>query len=353
MKILLLNGLLAASLGAAEMKMTVEQLRAFIRSSRQLNHPDRQVSDYLKQVKLTERLDERTLEDLQGLGAGPKTLSSLKSLADSSVALPEPPKRVAPVRPQPIEPPPAAEQAQVLQDVTDYAMDYAKKLPNFICTQVTRRYADPSGLEFFNLQDTVTAKLTFFEQKEDYQVVLINNRYVSKKSIDQLGGATSTGEFGSMLKEIFEPESKTKFEWSRWATLRGKRMHVYTYRVPQQNSKWSIVWEKTDRIVPGYRGEIFVDRETLAITRVTLQAEDIPVSFPIQQARTVLDYEWQDIAGKEYMVPLRASVAMRAGKLLTRNDVEFRLYKRFGAEATITMTPEPLPESQVTEQSKP
>jgi hypothetical protein len=349
MKFLTIAGLLVCSaVWAAEMKMSVEQLRTFLKSSRQLNHPDRQVADFLRQVKLTERLDERTVEDLQGLGAGPKTVSALKSLSEASTGLPEAARPKVAAAPAPIPPPPDEEQGQILKDVTEYAMDYAKRLPNFICTQVTRRYMDPTGLEFFRLQDTITAKLTFFEQKEDYQVVLINNRYVDT-SLDRLGGATSTGEFGSMLKEVFDPASRTQFAWLRWATLRGKRMHVYQYRVAQANSKWSIVWEKSARVVPGYRGEIFVDRETLAIMRLTLEAEDIPFSFPIQQARTVLDYDWQEIAGQQYVVPLRASITMRASKLLSRNDVEFRAYKRFGAEAKITLTPDPLPESQVNE----
>ncbi|HYZ86916.1 MAG TPA: hypothetical protein VE621_21040 [Bryobacteraceae bacterium] len=337
-------------LTAAEMKMSVEQLRSFIKSSRQLNHPDRQVSDFLKQVKMTERLDERTVEELQGLGAGPRTTAVLKSLAESSTGMPAPnaPVASAPARPT-IPPPSPEEQMEVLKNVTEWALDYAKRLPNFICTQVTRRYADPTGMEFFRLQDTITAKLTFFEQKENYQVVLVNNQFINT-NMERLGGATSTGEFGSLLKEVFDPESQTRFEWTRWGTLRGKRMHVFSYQVAQQNSKWSIVYEKSERIVPGYHGLIFVDHDTMAVMRITLEADIRPFSFPVQTARTVLDYEWQEIAGQQYVLPLRASVAMRASKLMTRNDVEFRLYKRFGAEATITLTPDPLPDSQVTEE---
>src|SRR5204863_9529123 len=36
----------------------------------------------------------------------------------------------------------------------------------------------------------------------------------------------SAGEFGSMMKKIFEPETQTRFAWERWATLRGRRTHV-------------------------------------------------------------------------------------------------------------------------------
>jgi hypothetical protein len=41
---------------------------------------------------------------------------------------------------------------------------------------------------------------------------------------------------------------------------------------------------------------------------------------------------------------------MRAGKLLVKNETEFRNYNRFGAEATITFTPEPIPDEQLKEQ---
>ena len=56
MRVLLLS-LLAGALLFAEVQMSVEQLAAFITSSRQLGHSDKQVADYLKTVKMREKLD--------------------------------------------------------------------------------------------------------------------------------------------------------------------------------------------------------------------------------------------------------------------------------------------------------
>src|SRR5271154_7270711 len=88
------TGLLAAS----EMKMTLEQLKAFIQSAVSLKQPDVQVAKYLHQVKLTEKLDDRTVETLQGMGAGPKTVGVLREMVDATasmpVAAPPPPKPV-------------------------------------------------------------------------------------------------------------------------------------------------------------------------------------------------------------------------------------------------------------------
>ncbi len=42
---------------------------------------------------------------------------------------------------------------------------------------------------------------------------------------------------------------------------------------------------------------------------------------------------------------------MRQGKFLVKNEVKFRMYRKFAAEATVTFdTPEPLPEEKTKEQ---
>jgi len=94
-----------------------------------------------------------------------------------------------------------------------------------------------------------------------------------------------------------------------------------------------------------------VDRGNEMVMRVTMEAEDIPASFPIQAASDKLDYDYVTISGREFVLPLRAEVRMRESKYLTKNEVEFRLYRKFGAEATITYdTPSPLPAEKTQEQ---
>ncbi len=342
-----------AAAPATKMKLTVNQLVSFIRSSIKLGHQDGKVANYLKDVVLTEKLDAATIEDLQGLGAGPKTIRALNRLREASAGLPSP-GAVTPQKKLPPMPPPSPEeQKRIIEQVREYALNYTKRLPDFICVEVTRRYADPSGLEFWRKLDTVTARLTYFEQKEDYKVILVDNRPVNL-SIDELPGSTSTGEFGTMMKEIFDPATETTFHWQRWGRLRGRLTHVYSYFVARDKSKWSISYERKERTIPAYRGLIYVDKDTLMVTRITLEAVDIEPAFPIQQASTVLDYDYVTIAGREYLLPLKFVMRMRQGKLLVRNEVEFRMYRKFGAEAVIKFeTPAPLPEEMTTEQPPP
>jgi hypothetical protein len=329
----------------AEVRMNVEQLRAFIQSSKKLGHSDKQIADYVKTIRMTERLDESTIEDI---GASPRTTDALRRLVDASKSLPAPkPPAPKPVV-QPIPPPDSAEQARVLESAREYARDYSKKLPNFICTQVTRRFEDPSGLEFWQGQDTVVEKLSFFEQKEDYKLLFVNNRaYTGTR--ERIGGTVTRGEFGTRLKEVFDPKSEATFEWERWATLRGKRMHVFHYRIRQEKSEYSVRYGSATTI-PGYEGLVYIDRDTMAVMRITQDVKEMPAGFPIQGILAVLDYDFTKVADQEFVLPLKASTVARMGKHLFKNDVEFRNYNRFGAEATITFTPEPLSDEQLKEQ---
>jgi hypothetical protein len=340
-----LLAVLCAALWGAEVRMNVQQLRAFITSSTRLGHSDKQIADYVKNIRMIERLDASTVEDF---GAGPRTTDALKRLIDTSQSLPAPQAPKPKPVPQPIPPPDPAEQSRVLEAAREYALDYSKKLPNFICTQVTRRYEDPSGLEFWQSQDTVVEKLSFFEQKEDYKLLFVNNKaYTGQR--ENIGGTVTRGEFGTRMKETFEPKSAASFEWERWATLRGKRMYVFRYAVAQERSEYSVAYG-TSVVVPGYTGLVYIDRDTSAVMRITLEVTQMPASFPINHILAILDYDYSKVGNQEFVLPLKATTVARRGRTLFKNDVEFRNYNRFGAEATITFAPDPIPEEELKEE---
>lgn len=341
--------------GTAQMKMSVEQLVAFLRSSIHLKQDDRGVADYLKKIRLSERLDGRTVEELQGQGLGPKTVQALHDLIEASAALPAAP---APA-PKPvvveIPPPSADEQKRVLDAATDHALNYVKRLPDFICTQVTRRFADPTGKESWIPQDVILERLSYFEQHEDYKVVLVNNRPMDVAH-EKLGGATSSGEFGSILKEIFDPKTHTEFGWARWATLTRSRMYVFSYHVPQAQSTYRITSYSgpttSQSYVAGYRGLVYVGKESLKVMRITLEAEGMPADFPVRAVSLTLTYDNTKIGDSDYVLPLKAELRSRDDRrFLVKNDVEFRMYRKFEAETNIKFdTPEPLPEENLKEQ---
>jgi len=347
-------GLLAGR-AHAQSKLTVDQLISFVKSSVQLHHDDRQIATFIKKnVKLSNRLDARTVEELQGAGAGPQTVAALKTLITESASLEAPPPPAPKLVVEGPPPPDSIEQKRILAEVTDRARNYIASLPNFICLQVTRRYGDVSGLENYRLIDTIAERLSYNEQREDYKVVSINGIPATPGARhDQKNGASSSGEFGSILREIFAPETQTKFDWERWATLRGKRMYVFNFRVSQTHSEYSIYSEAVKRtVVAAYHGLVYADRDTKMVMRIKLEVEGLPTDFPIQSVDLDMNYDFTKISGQEYLLPLKSEIRSREGRFLSKNEVEFRMYNRFGAETNIQFgdVPDALPDDATKEQ---
>src|SRR5262249_15773424 len=166
------------------------------------------VAATLQGMRLSTRLDPNTVTELQRLGAGPKTVAALTKLAEASASVsPAAPKSEPPTPP----PPPPPEQKPSIEQVRANALNYTGALPDYICRQVTKRRIDPTGAGSWRDTDVILEQLSFFDQKESYKVVMVNNSMVTNNlQHDQLGGATSSGEFGSILRSIFAPESETE-----------------------------------------------------------------------------------------------------------------------------------------------
>jgi hypothetical protein len=354
MRFLLVLVTAAILTAAGEQNMTVAQLVMFIRSSVQLKQPDRQVAEYLRKIKLTDKLDDRTIEDLQSLGAGPKTVAALRELGDASASL-----RVAPPPPPPpvyVPPPPpsSVEQAKIIDEAREYALNYTKQLPNFICVQVTRREVDPSGSgNNWYHSDTITARLSY-NGVENYEVILHNNQPVTNgKDMRQFGGTSSEGEFASMLKEIFEPETHTDFTWDHWGKLRGRKTYVFAYDVQQEFSHYHVEADDAGTIVPAYRGLVYIDEDSKTVVKIVMTPYNMPSTFPIHDINTSLDYDFETIGDQQYMLPLKSVLTSKRDRQMTKNDIEFRLYRKFGTESTIKFeTPDALPEDRTKETQK-
>ena len=359
----------AVCLAASAQSLSVEKLAEFLRNaanSQKFKYSDSEIAKFLHNVKLTEKLDDRAIEEIQGeITVGPKTLAALRLLRDQSQGLSAAKAVTAPLPPKPIPPPSSEEQAAILDDVRQYALGYSKNLPDFICTEVTRRLAAAAPGTRYGGQagdsphwqaiDTLTVRLSYFEQKEDYKLILHNSATVTNQDVRSVGGSQSFGDFGSMLKEIFEPSTQARFEWDHWGTLRGQRVMEFSYKISQERSQYRLVVDNNRSIITAYHGIVAVDPNTHVVLRVSVIAENIPADFPVKSAEDILDYDYQDISGSTFLLPLKATVTANLGDYLSRNDKEFRIYRKYSADAVIkydteeTATPPPLEENKTKE----
>ena len=252
-----------------------------------------------------------------------------------------------------LPPPSSDQQIKILDAARNYATDYVHKLPDFVCLEQIRRYRDPSGNNAWQLEDVVTAQLSYFDQKEEYKLVSQNGRAVANQPYAAVSGAYSMGDFGTTMNAIFDSATHAGFVWKRAVILNGRPMHVFSFRVPVEFSKFIIEYrgdeEKHDlqRVKVAYRGSVFVDQELNTVVRIVREAVSIEPAFPVKQAEQTLDYDFTQLGDRKFFLPRVASLQMRSrGGMLTKNVKEFGSYQKFSADAVLKFDDqEPTPQT--------
>jgi hypothetical protein len=135
-----------------------------------------------------------------------------------------------------------ADAAAIVEIARAKALAYTKSLPDFVCAQTIRRYiAESDGRRSLPWvqRDTLSIKLSYFQQAEEHKLVLINGKPTELK-YEGLEGATSSGEFGGILRTIFDPASQGAFEWKSWKNVKKHRTAEYEYAVSAANSPYNL-----------------------------------------------------------------------------------------------------------------
>jgi len=199
------------------------------------------------------------------------------------------------------------EQKRILEDSRQVALNYSKWLPDLICTELIRRDTDWGATGRWTFVDTLTAQVTYFERKESYKLIA-HNQHSANQRFENPAGAISKGEFGSMLRWIFDPEAKADFEWKATETIRRRTTSVFAYRVNASNSRLELA-ALSNSIFAGFHGLVYIDDETKLVLRLTAET-DGPEHFPIRDSFVSIDYDWTEISGHRYLVPVRAETRM-------------------------------------------
>jgi hypothetical protein len=238
------------------------------------------------------------------------------------------------------QPPPTAEQqAAFVADFRQKALAYSNNLADFLCTQITRRSVAKAGsAPEWKLEDTLTIRLAYVKQREQYRVIRINDKTVDK-SLDKVGGHQTRGEFGSILRDI--AGSKTEYHWERWSTLNGSPTAVLSFHIAFANSPFQTTTTRGALVKLshtykwGAKGELEVDRETRQVLRLVVNAEDVPRECPVKEVEIAVSYGYAKIGDAQFLLPLRSNSTVTAGPRLVKAETEFTNYRKFTSETDI------------------
>ncbi len=226
----------------------------------------------------------------------------------------------------------------VIEKAREAAFSFSETLPNYVVKQVTTRFATESargGHTSWQAIDTVTADVVSEEGKESYKNVLVNG-HAPREAVEKTG-AWSTGEFSSLLQDVLSDDTDADFRNKRSSTIANRSAFRYDFSVRQPNSHWH-VYAMSESYSPAYDGTIWIDKETYRALRVELSAQKIPQGFPLDTVESAVDYDFVLIGDGKYLLPVHSeALSCRRGTGdCTRNVIDFRNYKKFGAETSIT-----------------
>jgi hypothetical protein len=322
-------------------------------------------------VEIAERgvafpVNDQTLAELRKAGARSFVIEAIQRAADDAVQpksqsppAPAPPAENTerprlrprpPDEPQIPEPDQAAARAEalkrlpLLEQARYHAAEFMEELPNFIVTQFVTRYVQTPQQKDWQAQDKLEVELTYsVKQGEKFKLLRLNGK-PTNQNYEQLGGATSTGEFGSMLAALFSERSQAEFKEVRREAFRGRQAVIYDFRVKKAHSSNQITDKTSGRTVTvGYQGSVWIEIETARVLRIEQAADDIQPGFPITLAKSAVEYDWVTIAGSRYLLPVYAEVILGRDhdRFYSRNVIELRNYRVFETDLKIIPEKEP------------
>lgn len=236
---------------------------------------------------------------------------------------------------------------QVLEKAREENLKAADEMPDFIVKQLIKRSYAGGGNNWSTMDHLILAVSYSSTKGEDYRLLAVNGVPQPEKTpgegnFQSLGGTTSTGEYVSVLKDIFRAESKTEFKLADTDVLRERKTIVYEFEVKKENSRQNIVSRtnlSSAETIAGFKGRIWVDRENYRVLRVETKATEIPAGFPVTAASRMVDYDWVEISDQKYLLPINADVQLTARYIgqvqQSRNEIRFKGYQKFGTEVKI------------------
>jgi hypothetical protein len=258
--------------------------------------------------------------------------------------------------------PSADEQDRALAAIREYALNYSKSLPDYICTRVTQQksslvismYAmnpEFSGQHPDNVPSwtaDIKEELTVAGQQESYKVLKISDNFPRHlKPAEEAFGTIPVREFGAALDRIFAAETGASFHWVRSGKVRDRPVMLFSFDV--QRAHGVHVYDNAVRqdIVAGYKGLVYADAESKAVLRIETHSSDFPSESEFRAIDLTLDYKAVKIGEREFVLPYRFALEWHRHKPGTLGkartlpqessvEAEYKDYRGYSAKSGVT-----------------
>jgi hypothetical protein len=238
------------------------------------------------------------------------------------------------------------EQLALLARMREAALTYSDHLQDFVCTQIATRNTDKSGSgRHWKKLDVQEFELSYVGHNEHYKLLKVNGHAenLNAQIKKGYGTLTSSGEFGGMLRQVFDPFANAEFTWDHDGIEEGRNLCSFRYNVLRANSRYR-VGDRDDHLTVAHHGVVHADCNTGAVMRIQMASESRPVTRSghevVFSSQVDVRYRPASIGATEFLLPDSAETIIRSDATLTRAEIQFRNYHKFQADSKIVFNSE-------------
>jgi VWFA-related protein len=236
-----------------------------------------------------------------------------------------------------------AERSPALAELCQFTLSLPRKMPNVTCDLETHRH----WLSFDGAhKDVVTATVSYEDGQERYSNIKVEGN-PANASLAVLNSSWSMGELAAILQTVFAPLSDAGFRLSKEVKLNSIPALVFEYRVGQSSNE--LYYSHAQYLsglgvtfFPAYRGKVWLNKSNFQVMRMERETVDMPASFPITRATTLIDYTDVPLGdGSDFVLPAKSEIEICSGQVwseCSHNVVRFKNWHKFRAKTRILST---------------
>jgi hypothetical protein len=229
-------------------------------------------------------------------------------------------------------PPDSANLQDLINRARASAMRYDGHLPDFSCTKITVRWEDSSGSgKKWKKRDALEESVSFAGNGQTLHKLEKRNGIATNMSRAQLQGMTENTLLAGAIvpQEVFGPKAETRFEWNRWETRAGRmtavlRFHGIGENYPDGKTRYELQ----------LTGDVYFDPLAGDVIRIEVSQQG-PPGYPFKESGWEIDYAPVTLSGRELVLPIGGAVHGAIGKALFRNEVQYKGYRKYGADSSL------------------
>ena len=208
-------------------------------------------------------------------------------------------------------------------------------IPNYTCVENVERSRRHGRAGRFGNADRVRIEVAEAGGKELFAP--LGAKHFDNNGLPPAGsaGVVSNGEFVQYLRAIFD-NTATQFQNHGKEDLEGAPCLRYDYIVPQGASDFRISRLGKSSFV-SFHGSVWVDAESLDLTRIEVVADQIPAELGVVTATTDIVYAPFRIGENRFLLPQTSALVTVTNEAYDfRNDTEFTHCRQYAGTSSIS-----------------